>query len=83
LLDSPELWAADIAGVILLPTRVSRVLRYLPGEVALPTGTYHFLLVVFLTTGEHDVWREQGHDALMELFSRSEKDLVAFGKKRA
>jgi hypothetical protein len=81
LLDSPELRAADLVGVLLLPTSVSNVLRYLPSEVTLPAGPSRFLLVVFLTTREHEVWKAQGHDALMDLFTHSNKDLIAFGSQ--
>ncbi len=79
LLDSPELRAGDIVGVILLPPNVSNALDHLPPTITVRAATYCFLLVVFLTGREHDVWKAEGHDALMDLFSSTGKDLVAFG----
>jgi hypothetical protein len=79
LLNALELRATDIAGVILLPPTVSNILGYLPNEVTLSTVTYHFLLVAFLTSREHEVWKAKGHDALMDFFSTHNKDLIAFG----
>jgi hypothetical protein len=82
LLNSPELRAVNIVGVILLPPNVSNALNHLPPTITIRDVTYHFLLVVFLTEREHNVWKGEGHDALMDLFSTSDKDLVAFGDSR-
>ena len=78
LLDASELRERQIRGVIFLPVKVSRVLRYLPEAIEVGGSRFPVLLVVFLRDHEHEVWRRDGHDMLMKLFSETDKDLVAF-----
>lgn len=79
LLDASELRDRGLVGAILLPPSVSNMLHDLPLTKTVCGRLYSFLLVTFLSEREHAVWKEQGHDALMELFASDEKDLVAFG----
>lgn len=79
LLDSPELRKRDIVGVILLMPRTSNALKHLPLDITVGNTQYRFLLVVFLSTRENEVRKTQGHDALMDFFSSTGKDLVSFG----
>ena len=79
LLDSPELRARKIVGVLLLPPHASNALNHLPLQITIRDVVYRFMLVVFLTEREHDLWKTAGHNALMDFFSSSDKDLVAFG----
>jgi len=79
LLDAPELRERDIVGVILLPPNLSGVLRHLPLDITVGSAPYRFLLVVFLSKREHEVWKAEGHDALMDLFDSTDKDLITFG----
>jgi hypothetical protein len=82
LLKAPELLAANIVGVLLLLPATSNMLNHLPLDLKVGEKGYRFLLVVFLTREEHGIWRTQGHDALMDFYSRSGKDLVACGDPR-
>jgi hypothetical protein len=79
LLDSSELRERDIVGLILLPPNTSNVLSHLPLDITVGNIQYRFSLIVFLSKTEHEVWKAKGHDALMDLFANTDKDLVGFG----
>lgn len=76
LLRDPEISRRDIDGVMFLPIGVSDLLDYLPERFSFAGKEYLFLLVVFLTSQEHELWRKQGHDALMDHWQEIGKDLV-------
>lgn len=78
LLESEELKNRDISGVLFLPIDTSPVLEDLPSNFYFEGTEYCFFLVTFLSFVEHDVWRTRGHDALMDFFAETEKDLIAF-----
>jgi len=77
--NAPELQERNIVGVVVLSPRASNILRYLPDAITVRDVQYRFLLVVFLSKEEHEVWKAQGHDALMDLFTTTDKDLISFG----
>lgn len=79
LLDDPGLKAHDICGVIFLMPDLFNCLDNLPAHIVCEGETYPILSVVFLTGQEHRIWKEQGHDALMEHWHAVGKDLIAFG----
>jgi hypothetical protein len=83
LLDFLELRERDIVGLILLPPNTANVLSHLPLDITVGDTEYRFLLVVFLSNMEHEVRKTKGHDALMDLFDNTNKDLVSFGTTRA
>jgi len=78
-LDSSELRERNIVGLILLPPNTSNLLSHLPLDMSVGDIQYRFLLVVFLSRTEHEVWKSKGHDALMDFFTDTDKDLVSFG----
>ena len=78
LLSSIELDIKGLAGVIFLPVGTSKVLEDLPNEFHFEGRSYKFLLVVFITHKEYKIWKDQGHNALIEHFITSGKDLIAF-----
>lgn len=65
--------------MIFIPIKPSNILEFLSGEIEVEKIKYRFLLVVFITNEEHLIWSEKGHDALMDFFTLSNKDLVAIG----
>lgn len=79
LFNSPELISRNICGVILLPINTSNILDFLPEHIICDQDDYRFLLVVFISEKEHLIWKQNGHDALMEYFSAIDKDLISFG----
>jgi len=78
LLDDPGLRSHDIVGVIFLPVNTSNILDYLPDKIVVEGVEHRFLLVVFLRSDEHEIWRKYGHDSLMDFFKQNGKDLVLF-----
>lgn len=78
LLDSPELKDRGYVGVIFLPVATSNVLRDLPNKFVCDNVEYSFKLVVFITSNEYRTWKQMGHDSLMDLFTESNKDLIAY-----
>ncbi|WDE05507.1 hypothetical protein SG34_000725 [Thalassomonas viridans] len=78
LLNSEELIKRDICGVIFLPVDISNVLDSLPNNFCFENNEYKFLLVTFITNEEHQVWKNKGHDALMDYFTDNDKDLLLF-----
>jgi hypothetical protein len=83
LFDDAALKARGICGVLLLPVQISNILRFLPDTITIDAIDHPVLLVVFLSEREHAIWKADGHDALMELFVATDKDLIAFGSTLA
>ncbi len=79
LLDDARLRAHDVCGVIFLGSDLFNCLDNLPADIECEGEKYQILTVVFLTHEEHRIWKEQGHDALMEHWEAVDKDLIAFG----
>jgi len=79
IFNSADLESIGIVGVILLPIEVSNLLCDLPDRFEYDCKDYKFLLVVPLSTKEHEVWKSDGHDALMDFFEETNKDLISFG----
>ncbi|MCA1854514.1 hypothetical protein LE190_01045 [Massilia oculi] len=80
LLDDPRLAAHGIRGVIFLLSNLFNCLDNLPAAIACDGETYPVLSVAFLTGEEHRIWKEAGHDALMDHWAAAGKDLIAFGR---
>ena len=81
LLNDPILKEAALCGVILLPGSVFNALDHLPDEVTVSAQNFRLLAVVFLTDQEHELWQTQGHDALIDHYSQTDKDLIKFNWK--
>ena len=79
LIDDPELKKNKVCGVIFLPVATSNVLDFIDEKIEVNSIQYTFLLVVFFTEEEHLLWKEKGHDALMDFFASNNKDLVRLG----
>ncbi len=77
-LNSEIMSSKNIFGAIFLSVKTSNVLNYLPDIIEVDDAQYKFLLVVFISHKEHKVWSELGHDALMDYFSETNKDLIRF-----
>lgn len=65
-------------GVLVLPLRVSRYLKFLEKRFLALDEPKSAFLAVFLSSGEYEVFKGQGNDALMNYFTINEKDLVAW-----
>ena len=81
LYDDPDLKKRNICGVILLAHNVFTALEHLPPTLLVNDVLYKFISVVFLTNPEHLIWKEQGHDVLMDHYTSINKDLLQFGER--
>ncbi|MES2318408.1 MAG: hypothetical protein V4631_13045 [Pseudomonadota bacterium] len=79
LLDAPALRKFSICGVMLLAASLFHALDHVPNHLIFDGEEYKFVSVCFLTDFEHGLWKQEGHDALMDYFTKTEKDLISFG----
>lgn len=79
LLSDRQLDERAICGVLFLFPHTFNCLDVLPGGLHVDGVDYRFLSVVFLTIDEHRIWKEQGHDVLMDHWTETEHDLIRFG----
>lgn len=61
--------------VILLRTATSPVCSDIPDHICIDGTKVRFFLVVPVTSEEYVQWRQNGHDALMDLFESNAKDI--------
>ena len=78
LLSSTELSALGIAGFIVLPVETSNLLGELSSSFKIEDHVFKFCLVVPISSEEYSLWKDKGHDALVNYFSDTEKDLIDF-----
>lgn len=64
-------------GIVLLKMETIGVLRDFPEFLKLGEVQYHFVLVVFISHEEYEFKKKFGHDALMDRFSKEDKDLIS------
>lgn len=81
LFDDPALAKAGYHGVLLALPRIFNALGHVPETMAVQDAHYRLLAVLFLTGEEHLVWRDQGHDALMDHFAATRRDIIQFGAR--
>ena len=61
--------------VILLRTATAIDIKNIPDNLAIKDKETLFFLAVPLAENEYNLWRQQGHDALMDLFISDNKEL--------
>ncbi|MBB3223251.1 hypothetical protein [Pseudoduganella umbonata] len=79
LFDDPALDAVGYCGVLVALPGIFNALGHVPWTMTVQDVEYRLLAVLFLSHEEHLVWRERGHDALMEHFQATNRDLIHFG----
>ena len=77
--NDPSLRQHGIHAVMLLQGTLFTALAHLPETLVVDSKTYGFVSVIFLTQSDYDMWKTDGHDALMAHFQRIEKDVTSFG----
>jgi len=75
--DTEYLRIHGIIGVLLLDVKVSPVFEGFGSHVEYGKNKVYPLLVVFLSQKEYEIWKNDGHDKLMDYFDLHDKDLVS------
>lgn len=81
LFDEPALDAHGYCGVLVALPSIFNALDHVPFTMTVQDAHYRLLAVLFLSRKEHLIWRERGHDALMDHFAAINRDIIRFGAR--